>query len=99
MEQNKKLKDKAQRLRKDATKEENLLWYNFLRIYKPQFIVHLGRAACPQAAERVLGLNGLRSFLFRLMCRKIGHQGQFFPRRAEGSPPYRNAFDSAINAN
>ena len=37
MEQNKNLKGKAQRLRKDATKEENLLWYNFLRTYKPQF--------------------------------------------------------------
>ena len=23
--------------KKNATKEENLLWYNFLRLYKPQF--------------------------------------------------------------
>ena len=37
MEQNRNLKNKAQRLRKEATKEENLLWYNFLRTYKPQF--------------------------------------------------------------
>ena len=37
MEQNKKLKPISQRLRKNATKEENLLWYNFLRLYKPQF--------------------------------------------------------------
>ena len=37
MEQNKKLKSLSQNLRKNATKEENLLWYNFLRLYKPQF--------------------------------------------------------------
>jgi very-short-patch-repair endonuclease len=37
MEQNKHLKGNAQKLRKDATKEENLLWYDFLRTYKPQF--------------------------------------------------------------
>ena len=37
MEQNKKLKSLSQNLRKHATKEENLLWYNFLRLYKPQF--------------------------------------------------------------
>ena len=37
MEQNKQLKPKSQVLRKNATKEENLLWYNFLRLYKPQF--------------------------------------------------------------
>ena len=37
MEQNKVLKTASQALRKNATKEENLLWYNFLRQYKPQF--------------------------------------------------------------
>ena len=37
MEQNKKLKPASQTLRKNATKEENLLWYKFLRFYKPQF--------------------------------------------------------------
>lgn len=37
MEQNQKLKPISQLLRKHATKEENLLWYNFLRLYKPQF--------------------------------------------------------------
>ena len=37
MEQNKKLKPVSQNLRKSSTKEENLLWYNFLRLYKPQF--------------------------------------------------------------
>ena len=37
MEQNKKLKPLSQSLRKNATKEENLLWYLFLRHYKPQF--------------------------------------------------------------
>ena len=37
MEQNKKLKSVSQNLRKNATKEESLLWYNFLRQYKPQF--------------------------------------------------------------
>ena len=37
MEQNKKLKPVSQNLRKNATKEEQLLWYNFLRLYKPQF--------------------------------------------------------------
>ena len=37
MEQNKRLKQNAQNLRKNATKEENLLWYNFLRLYVPQF--------------------------------------------------------------
>ena len=37
MEQNRKLKPASQRLRKNATKEENRLWYNFLRLYKPQF--------------------------------------------------------------
>ena len=37
MEQNKNLKPTSQKLRKNATKEENLLWYNFLRRYNPQF--------------------------------------------------------------
>lgn len=37
MEQNKALKPLSQTLRKASTKEENLLWYNFLRLYKPQF--------------------------------------------------------------
>ena len=37
MEQNQKLKPISQHLRKNSTKEENLLWYNFLRLYKPQF--------------------------------------------------------------
>ena len=37
MEQNKSLKPVSQNLRKNSTKEENLLWYNFLRPYKPQF--------------------------------------------------------------
>ena len=37
MEQNQKLKPISQHLRRNATKEENLLWYNFLRLYKPQF--------------------------------------------------------------
>lgn len=37
MEQNKELKPISQHLRKRSTKEENLLWYNFLRLYKPQF--------------------------------------------------------------
>ena len=37
MERNKNLKPVSQNLRKNATKEENLLWYNFLRLYKPQF--------------------------------------------------------------
>ena len=37
MEQSKRLKPTAQTLRKNATKEENLLWYKFLRLYKPQF--------------------------------------------------------------
>lgn len=37
MEQSKELKPKAQTLRKNTTKEENLLWYNFLRLYKLQF--------------------------------------------------------------
>ena len=37
MEQNKKLKPISQNLRKNSTKEEKLLWYNFLRLYKPQF--------------------------------------------------------------
>ena len=37
MERNEKRKTASQSLRKNATKEENLLWYNFLRTYKPQF--------------------------------------------------------------
>ena len=37
MEQSKRLKPTAQMLRKNATKEENLIWYKFLRLYKPQF--------------------------------------------------------------
>ena len=37
MEQNKNLKPTSQKLRKNATKEEYLLWYNFLRRYNPQF--------------------------------------------------------------
>ena len=37
MEQNKKLKNNAQKLRKNATEEENLLWYKFLRKHPVQF--------------------------------------------------------------
>lgn len=37
MERNSKLKGNAQNLRKNMTKEENLLWYNFLRTYPLQF--------------------------------------------------------------
>ena len=37
MEQNKKLKINAQSLRRNATEEENLLWYQFLRRYPVQF--------------------------------------------------------------
>lgn len=37
MEQNQKMKPISQHLRKHATKEENLLWYSFLRLYKPRF--------------------------------------------------------------
>ena len=37
MERNEKLKSNAQNLRKNMTKEENLLWYNFLRTYPLQF--------------------------------------------------------------
>ena len=37
MEQNQKLTPLAQTLRKNQTKEENLLWYKFLRRYPHQF--------------------------------------------------------------
>ena len=37
MENNPKLTKLSQNLRKNATKEENLLWYNFLRHYPHQF--------------------------------------------------------------
>ena len=37
MERNHKLTPQSQRLRKKMTKEENLLWYNFLRLYPIQF--------------------------------------------------------------
>ena len=37
MERNPKLKANAQALRKNMTKEENLLWYQFLRRYPCQF--------------------------------------------------------------
>lgn len=37
MERNKKLKSNSRILRKNATKEENLLWYHFLRKYPVQF--------------------------------------------------------------
>ena len=37
MEHNRNLKEYAQKLRKTATKEENLLWYQFLRKYPVQF--------------------------------------------------------------
>ena len=37
MEQNKNLTPLSQALRKNQTKEENLLWYNFLRHYPCQF--------------------------------------------------------------
>ena len=37
MEQNKNLRPTSQKLRKTATKEENLLWYKFLRRYPAQF--------------------------------------------------------------
>ena len=37
MERNLKLKSNAQTLRKNMTKEENLLWYQFLRRYPCQF--------------------------------------------------------------
>ena len=42
MERNEHLKQYAQKLRKEATKEENLLWYKFLRHYPVQF-----RRQCP----------------------------------------------------
>ena len=34
---NKRLKDRAKELRKHATKQENRLWYDFLRKYRLQF--------------------------------------------------------------
>lgn len=37
MEGNRKLTKLSQNLRKNQTKEENLLWYNFLRRYPHQF--------------------------------------------------------------
>ena len=37
MERNSDLKERSQKLRKDATKEENLLWYHFLRKYPVRF--------------------------------------------------------------
>ena len=37
MEQNQKLTPLSQTLRKNPTKEESLLWYNFLRLYPYQF--------------------------------------------------------------
>lgn len=37
MERNSKLKTNSQALRKNMTKEENLLWYNFLRKYPLRF--------------------------------------------------------------
>jgi very-short-patch-repair endonuclease len=37
MEKNKKLTPIARNLRKNQTKEEALLWYRFLRTYKPRF--------------------------------------------------------------
>ena len=42
MERNEQLKQYAQELRKNMTKEENLLWYRFLRHYNVQF-----RRQCP----------------------------------------------------
>ena len=37
MERNSDLKERSQTLRKEATKEENLLWYRFLRKYPVRF--------------------------------------------------------------
>ena len=37
MERNSKLTNLARELRRNTTKEENLLWYNFLRLYTPRF--------------------------------------------------------------
>ena len=37
MERNNSLKAASQKLRRNMTKEENLLWYNFLRKYPVQF--------------------------------------------------------------
>ena len=37
MERNEKLKKQSQHLRKNQTKEESLLWYNFLRKYPHTF--------------------------------------------------------------
>ena len=37
MERNSNLKERSQKLRKEATKEENLLWYCFLRKYPVRF--------------------------------------------------------------
>ena len=37
MERNPKLTHLSRELRKNQTKEESLLWYNFLRLYKPRF--------------------------------------------------------------
>ena len=42
MERNEHLKQYAQELRKNMTKEENLLWYRFLRHYDVRF-----RRQCP----------------------------------------------------
>ena len=37
MERNQSLKEFSRKLRKEMTKEENLLWYNFLRKYPVRF--------------------------------------------------------------
>ena len=37
MERNERLKERSRKLRKEMTKEENLLWYNFLRKYPARF--------------------------------------------------------------
>jgi very-short-patch-repair endonuclease len=37
MERNERLTEKARALRRRMTKEENKLWYQFLRLYRPRF--------------------------------------------------------------
>ena len=67
MERNQSLKEFSRKLRKEMTKEENLLWYNFLRKYpvrfRRQYIIgnYIADFYCHQA-KLVIELDGSQHY-------------------------------------
>ena len=72
MERNEKLKKQSQNLRKNQTKEENLLWYNFLRKYpktfRRQYVIgnYIVDFYCHQA-KLVVELDGSQHYFSQAM--------------------------------